>query len=64
MHAQSFLNKKAKSKYKEAGNKILYSFHAEEVECIGKGKLHKPYEFVNKVGLGTRIKDKNIQLRS
>lgn len=33
-------------------NKILYSFHAEEVECIGKGKLHKPYEFGNKVGLG------------
>ena len=52
VHAQSFLNKKAKSKYKTAGNKILYSFHAEEVECIGKGKLHKPYEFGNKVGLG------------
>jgi IS5 family transposase len=23
----------------------LYSFHAPEVECIGKGKAHKPYEF-------------------
>jgi IS5 family transposase len=23
----------------------LYSLHAPEVECIGKGKAHKPYEF-------------------
>ena len=23
----------------------LYSFHAPEVECIGKGKAHAPYEF-------------------
>jgi IS5 family transposase len=30
---------------------VIYSFHAEEVECIGKGKLNKPYEFGNKVGL-------------
>ena len=52
VHAQSFLSKKAKAEYKEAGNKVLYSFHAEEVECIGKGKLHKPFEFGNKVGLG------------
>jgi len=52
VHAQSFLGKKAKAEYKEAGNKVLYSFHAPEVECIGKGKLHKPYEFGNKVGLG------------
>ena len=28
----------------ERGFKI-YSFHAPEVECIGKGKAHKPYEF-------------------
>ena len=52
VHAQSFLSKKAKTEYKEAWNKVLYSFHAQEVECIGKGKLHKPYEFGNKVGLG------------
>lgn len=52
IHAQSFLNKKEKEEYKKAGNKVLYSFHAEEVECIGKGKLHKPYEFGNKVALG------------
>lgn len=52
VHKQSFLSKKAKEEYKKAGNKVLYSFHAEEVECIGKGKLHKPFEFGNKVGLG------------
>ncbi len=23
----------------------LYSLHAPEVECIAKGKAHKPYEF-------------------
>lgn len=25
--------------------KRVYSLHAPEVECIGKGKAHKPYEF-------------------
>ena len=52
VHAQSFLSQKAKSEYKKAGNKVLYAFHATEVECIGKGKLHKPFEFGNKVALG------------
>lgn len=51
VHAQSFLNKKAKEEYKAAGNKVIYSFHATEVECIGKGKLNKPYEFGNKVAV-------------
>lgn len=50
IHAQSVLKKQEKITYKE-NNKILYSFHAEEVECIGKGKLHKPYEFGNKVAI-------------
>ena len=30
---------------------MLYSFHAPEALCIGKGKLHKPYEFGNKVSI-------------
>ncbi|WP_458693240.1 transposase family protein, partial [Candidatus Megaera venefica] len=51
IHAQSVLNKVQKKKYKEE-NDVLYSFHAPEVECIGKGKLHKPYEFGNKVAIG------------
>jgi len=31
----------------------LYSWHAPEVECIGKGKAAKPYEFGVKVSLTT-----------
>jgi IS5 family transposase len=29
----------------------VYSLHAPEVECIGKGKPHKPYEFGVKVSV-------------
>jgi transposase, IS5 family len=29
----------------------LYALHAPEVECIGKGKARKPYEFGVKVSL-------------
>src|SRR5690606_38945112 len=31
-------------KQRQRGRKI-YSLHADEVECIGKGKAHRPYEF-------------------
>jgi IS5 family transposase len=31
----------------------LYSWHAPETECIGKGKAHKPYEFGVKVTIAT-----------
>lgn len=31
----------------------LYSWHAPETECIGKGKAHKPYEFGCKVSITT-----------
>jgi IS5 family transposase len=31
----------------------LYSIHEPEVECISKGKVHKRYEFGNKVGFAT-----------
>ena len=41
IHAQSILKKKDKDIYKKE-NKIIYSFHAPEVECIGKGKLSEP----------------------
>jgi IS5 family transposase len=33
-------------------NKV-YSLHKPFTECIAKGKVHKPYEFGNKVGLIT-----------
>lgn len=35
----------------------LYSIHASEVECIAKGKVHKPYEFGNKVSFVTTSKN-------
>ena len=44
------MNKVQKQRYKQEQD-IIYSFHAPEVECIGKGKLHKPYEFGNKVSV-------------
>ena len=39
---------------RQRGKKI-YSLHAPEVECIGKGKAHKPYEFGVKVSVATPI---------
>jgi transposase, IS5 family len=37
-------------------NKV-YSLHASEVECIGKGKAHRPYEFGVKVSLAVTHKE-------
>ena len=34
----------------------LYSWHAPETECIGKGKAHRPYEFGVKVTITTTNK--------
>jgi len=34
----------------------IYSVHAPETQCIAKGKLRKPYEWGNKVGLVTTAK--------
>jgi transposase, IS5 family len=39
---------------RERGRKV-YSLHAPEVECIGKGKAHKPYEFGVKVSVATPL---------
>ena len=33
----------------------VYSWHAPETECIGKGKTHKPYEFGCKVSVTTNV---------
>jgi IS5 family transposase len=33
----------------------VYSIHAPEVECIGKGKAHMPYEFGVKVSVATTL---------
>jgi len=39
---------------KRHGKKV-YSLHAPEVECIGKGKAHAPYEFGVKVSVATTL---------
>jgi IS5 family transposase len=39
---------------RQRGRKI-YSLHALEVECIGKGKAHRPYEFGVKVSVATTV---------
>jgi len=41
---------------KRTDSNKIYSWHAPEVECISKGKAHKPYEFGCKVSLITNIK--------
>ena len=41
-------------KPRQRGAKV-YSLHAPEVECIGKGKAHKPYEFGVKVSVATTL---------
>jgi transposase, IS5 family len=38
----------------QRGRKV-YSLHAPEVECIGKGKAHMPYEFGVKVSIATTL---------
>ena len=42
-------------KPRQRGQKV-YSLHAPEVECIGKGKAHKPYEFGVKVSVATTLR--------
>jgi transposase, IS5 family len=38
----------------QRGHKV-YSLHAPEVECIGKGKAHAPYEFGVKISVATTL---------
>ncbi len=40
---------------RQRGPKV-YSMHAPEVECIGKGKAHRPYEFGVKVSVATTLR--------
>jgi IS5 family transposase len=40
---------------RQRGRKV-YSLHAPEVECIGKGKAHRPYEFGVKVSVASTVK--------
>jgi transposase, IS5 family len=42
-------------KQRQRGRKV-YSLHAPEVECIGKDKAHRPYEFGVKVSVATTLR--------
>ena len=50
--AQLDLYKRAVNQAKHDKDKV-YSLHKPFTKCIAKGKVHKPYEFGNKVGLIT-----------
>jgi IS5 family transposase len=39
----------------KTGKKSRFSWHAGEVECIGKGKSHRPWEFGCKVSVATNL---------
>jgi transposase, IS5 family len=52
--ANRVMTQKKRQDKKTEGRKI-YSLHAPEVECIGKGKAHMPYEFGVKVSLATTL---------
>ena len=43
-----------RQKQRQRGRKV-YALHALEVECIGKGKAHAPYEFGVKVSVATTV---------
>jgi len=54
---KTFLRRAEKIRAQHIGDtNYIYSFHAPEVECIGKGKARKQYEFGNKVSLATNLK--------
>lgn len=52
MHILPLAKAVHRQKPKSRGPKVL-SLHAPEVECIGKGKPHRPYEFGVKVSVAT-----------
>lgn len=52
--ATRVMMQKQRQDKKTEGRKV-YSLHAPEVECIGKGKAHMPYEFGVKVSLATTL---------
>src|SRR4051794_24737510 len=49
------ITRRVKDQRQRQRGRKLYSLHAPEVECIGKGKAHKPYEFAVKVSVATPL---------
>ncbi|MEJ0052576.1 MAG: IS5 family transposase [Methylovirgula sp.] len=54
VHAQNRNLRRIKGTPADADLRV-FSLHAPEVECIGKGKAHKPYEFGVKVSVATTL---------
>ena len=48
-----YLAERVREQRQKQRGKKLYSLHAPEVECIGKGKAQRPYEFGVKVSVAT-----------
>lgn len=53
---ETLLKAKRIAMQKKGDKNYLYSWHSPEVECIGKGKARKPYEFGCKVSIATNIR--------
>jgi IS5 family transposase len=53
VHAQNKNSRPVKGA-PEGADLRVFSLHAPEVECIGKGKAHQPYEFGVKVSVARR----------
>jgi transposase, IS5 family len=49
------LARRVKDQRQRERDRKIYSLHAPEVECIGKGKAHRPYEFGVKVSVATSL---------
>src|SRR5918993_1206869 len=49
------LSRRLRDQRQRERRRKVYSLHAPEVECIGKGKAHKPYEFGVKVSVATPL---------
>ena len=49
------LSRSVRDQQQRQRGKKIYSLHAPEVECIGKGKAHRPYEFGVKVSVATTL---------
>jgi transposase, IS5 family len=49
------LARRVREQRKNQRGRKVYSLHAPEVECIGKGKAHRPYEFGVKVSIATTL---------
>lgn len=49
------LARRMREQRQRQGGPTVYSLHAPEVECIGKGKAHRPYEFGVKVSVAITV---------